>query len=102
MGNTDNNRYEPLYRYDMRSKTEIMREDNIRILLLALILGGIWIATVFILFAVPKTLPLVYWPFRILYYIGKWGCIIGAIIFIIREIIVAIVAYREKHSNKGA
>ena len=88
--------------HDYRSLSQTIREDNMKILILNASFLVLWIISIFCGYATTKTgTPFLYWLFIIIGVIGKWGLILGAIWWILREIKAFIVQRQEKALRKS-
>lgn len=85
---------------DMRSESEKTRELATRFMFILFILLGCWIGGAILLLMIPKSIPLLYWPFAAAHFVGKWSTIIGWPIWLIIEIVGIVLRGREKREEK--
>ena len=90
-------KYEPAYKvYDNRSHSVVIR-DCATLALIAVILGAVcWLIMSLLALMATKDVPVVYWPVKILQFLGKWMTIIGIPIWIILELAGTVTAIGEK------
>ena len=87
--------YDPIYNaHDARSQSEKTFDIGSGMLIWLGIALGCWFASYILLLWIPDTVWL-YWPIKIIGIIGKWGLIIGGILWIIVEIIGLIQQSKE-------
>lgn len=78
-------------KYETREPIEVMGEDCVRVLAVSLFLLACWfIISIFMFCFSPDRTPVLYWVFRVLKIISKWGGILLFILFIVFEIYVKI------------
>lgn len=79
--------YTPIYNaHDMRERSEKTFDIGSEMLLWLGIALGCWFASYILLLWIPETIWL-YWPIKIIGFIGKWGLFIGAGIWVVIEIV---------------
>lgn len=92
--------YVPIYNdYDQRGFAEKVLDFTGAILLPLFILGGCWLGGAILLLMIPKSMWLLYWPIRIVRFVGKWGTIIGWPLWFIVEIYGHILRHKENRER---